>query len=280
MAKESSGTNVFGDSFVTAGVESIFGGSFIESRSDDDAVYDQRSDSPWGPYGGDDGPGEHGVSPWGREGWGAGLGHDGDEEGHDGDGEGHDGDGREFVTAVVGGTEYVVGGWGEYEVDRRAVLYDAGSLNPVDVYGGRNYIYAPDAVESIVRGGSEDGRTKSLREAVARLALVMKKKEPKKIMAGYLYLPPITSWHVEDALVSELESDSEALGHLRRIFDALEGRDTESPVPPPLPEWYAPLNSVEEVKVLESEVVKYIGWLEKYRAQLETRAEELSARLA
>jgi hypothetical protein len=69
----------------------------------------------------------------------------------------------EGVTAVVGGREVVVGGWGKYEADRRRAKWEAAPRDPYQVpaarYGGRSYITAQDTLDSLVTarvsGGDE-----------------------------------------------------------------------------------------------------------------------------
>jgi hypothetical protein len=65
--------------------------------------------------------------------------------------------------AIVGGVDYAVGGWGEYEVDRRRARWEAvktggggasagGADRPAARYPGRTYVSADDTVRSIVAG--------------------------------------------------------------------------------------------------------------------------------
>lgn len=81
----------------------------------------------------------------------------------------------EGETAIVGGSEVVVGGWAAHEADRRRARWDANPRDrhaePRTWYGGRTYVTGQDAVESLVtaRCGGDDERD-PLARAAGRLA--------------------------------------------------------------------------------------------------------------
>jgi len=94
---------------------------------------------------------------------------------------------RDGARAVVGGVDYAVGGWGEYEIGRRRARWEATgggktgvsrlpgaaradpAERPGACYGGRTYIHADDAVRSVVGARARRGQS-VLQRAALRLA--------------------------------------------------------------------------------------------------------------
>lgn len=54
-------------------------------------------------------------------------------------------------NVIIGGVEYIIGGWGDYEIDRRNIEYMCSS-EPVGkkYYGGLKYVYTDNVVRSIM----------------------------------------------------------------------------------------------------------------------------------
>jgi len=97
-----------------------------------------------------------------------------------------------LARATVGGVDYAVGGWGEYEIARRRERWDASKRagagapageRPGGRYEGRRYIHADDAVHSVLEGarGAVGGvvRGTALRRAAERLAIALGQLEDR-----------------------------------------------------------------------------------------------------
>ena len=108
--------------------------------------------------------------------------------------------------AVVGGVEYTVGGWGEYEVNQRRAKWEARggaarsdpARRPGAQYKGRTNIHAEDAVQSLM--AARRGRS-VLRRAALRLSGALADLEDRLHSdwdneARFLTIPPMTSDHL------------------------------------------------------------------------------------
>lgn len=88
----------------------------------------------------------------------------------------------EGKTAIVGGTEVVIGGWAAYEATRRTAQWEANphsrAAQPLSRYKGRTYVTGQDALESLVaarvRGGESGVQCRDpLARAAERLAAAL-----------------------------------------------------------------------------------------------------------
>ncbi len=173
--------------------------------------------------------------------------------------------------AVVGGVDYAVGGWGEYEVNRRRARWEATKTGGAPEraskrYKDRTYIGAADAVQSIlggsraVVGGSPGGRAPSaLQRAALRLsdtlgrledrlcdpddegvwecepATALRPTKAARVETRYLTIPPVTSADLRAFAEDPLqESDPDAIYDLGE--DVLSLAAATGTVLPPLPE--------------------------------------------
>ena len=82
-------------------------------------------------------------------------------------------------TAIVGGVEYSVGGWGAYEINKRRARWEVTGGRTTSHYPNRTYIYADDAVLSIFGGGNH---TNPLRTAMKLLEEEVKRYEERQCM--------------------------------------------------------------------------------------------------
>lgn len=143
-------------------------------------------------------------------------------------------------SCIVGGMEYSVGGWGQYEADRRRAQWgitksitrvggadeedsEAG-LSWKEIYGGRSYIGARDAARSLMAAAP---KTQPLRKAVIHLASSLKRLEDMIVTdwdkLPTAILPSLTSEDVE-IFLSDPDPDPEALNLL--VNDAAAILDT------------------------------------------------------
>ena len=80
--------------------------------------------------------------------------------------------GAPVPSAIVGGREFVLGGWGAYEADRRAVQWEL-ERRPYRPYYAVEAAGPEDAVRSLVTGGSRGFGGRALKGAAARLQLAL-----------------------------------------------------------------------------------------------------------
>lgn len=134
------------------------------------------------------------------------------------------GGGETDSSTVVGGAAYATGGWGQHECDCRQERYLAsggafGSATSygATVYGGRRWVGAADAVESIAAAAWK--RRPALRVALGRLAAALGRLEDELCApdesgawecfeagdgAATLTVPPLTSADVRAAAADPL----------------------------------------------------------------------------
>jgi hypothetical protein len=132
------------------------------------------------------------------------------------------GGGETDSSTVVGGAAYATGGWGQHECDCRQERYLAsGGAAPgsygATVYGGRRWVGAADAVESIAAAAWK--RRPALRVALGRLAAALGRLEDELCApdesgawecfeagdgAATLTVPPLTSADVRAAAADPL----------------------------------------------------------------------------
>ena len=163
--------------------------------------------------------------------------------------------------AKVGGIEYSVGGWGQYEVDRRHAQWDVDSVHKH--YGDRSYVYADDVVHSLMTSRAQN----VVKLAARNLAEVLHSRElsaalPKKIMP--ITASVLTSFADDDLqwqdpiILQELYNDILPLsGGPSHQFNIIE-----------MPSGFAQTADVEAVLALETAVVPYIESLENMQAVL------------
>ena len=219
---------------------------------------------------------------------------------------------QDGVRAVVGGADYAVGGWGEYEIARRHACHVArgGAEPPGARYGGRTYILATDAVHSVVaqRGAP------ALQRAALRLAVALGEQEDRlcdpdedsvwecepatDLRAGpatdlreaqhaqYLTIPPVTSADLR-ALASDpaQQNDPLALQELSADIISTAGAvgTALGPLPPwPSAAWKLPPEVVavtddEGILRLEEGVAPHIASLEALQAALASMMDAAAA---
>jgi len=198
--------------------------------------------------------------------------------------------------AVIGGVEYTVGGWGEYEVNRRRAAWEARggaaradpARRPGAQYKGRTNIHASDAVQSVM--SARHGRS-ALRRAALRLAGALAGLEERLHSdwgkeAQFLTIPPMTSEHLlefaNDPALEKNPVDLRELGADVLATAAAVGVDL-----PPLPrqrESQLPSHTVnasddEEVLRLEEMVVPHISELESLQAALAAQLDTVASHI-
>jgi len=201
-------------------------------------------------------------------------------------------------TAKVGGFSYVVGSWGQYEIDRRNIIWNsndsANSTSPGKAYGGRTYIHASDAVQSIINAHPQN----IIQAAALHLADILSKLEEKlcepdesgvwecepislsnnKVTpeAYYLVTPSITSDDLrnfanEDATdVMALYDISKSVTDMAALFKTylppLNIHESNTNKFPILPTQTISITDDGGILQLESDVAPYINSLEKLQA--------------
>lgn len=198
--------------------------------------------------------------------------------------------------AVIGGVEYTVGGWGEYEVNRRRAAWEARggaaradpACRPGAQYKGRTNIHAADAVQSVMatRRGQSALRRAALRLAGALAGLEDRLHSDWANEAQFLTIPPMTSDHLlEFANDPALEKNPLALRELGA--DILATAAAVGVDLPPLPQQRGgplPSHSVnvlddKEVLRLEEMVVPHISELESLQAALAAQLDKVASHL-
>jgi hypothetical protein len=199
-------------------------------------------------------------------------------------------------AAVIGGVEYTVGGWGEYEVNRRRAAWEARggaaradpACRPGAQYKGRTNIHAADAVQSVM--GTRHGRS-TLRRAALRLAGALAGLEERlhsdwSNEAQFLTIPPMTSDHLlEFANDPALEKNPVALRELGAdILATAAAVGIDLPPLPRLRESQLPSHTVnasddEEVLRLEEMVVPHISELESLQAALAAQLDKVASHI-
>lgn len=95
----------------------------------------------------------------------------------------------DYNNIFLGGKEVVIGGWGEYEVHKRAMRAKLNGDN-YDKYYSKKYIYPQHIVDSIL-GGS---RHKSSYDAINRFIGTLRSKESKNVDFNNVWvMPALTS---------------------------------------------------------------------------------------
>lgn len=203
---------------------------------------------------------------------------------------------RQRGRAVVGGVEYVVGGWGDFEIERRRARYRAGApgSRACDRYEGRTRVGASDAVESILRAARP---TSALQRAATRLADTLSRAEERlcdsagdgvwecldSFDSDHLTIPPITS---ADLLgFARTAADPDAMRDLSEDVTALVAALTKEVLPPlpeldarfPLPSRVVPVGDEEGVLRLEAAVAPFVATVEDQRAALAVRLDAADA---
>jgi hypothetical protein len=204
--------------------------------------------------------------------------------------------------AIVGGIEYTVAGWGEYEVHRRRTRWEVsgGKDAPGGRYRGRTYIHADDAVRSImstkIKNVLQTAATK-LGDALSRMEDrlcepsgdgVWECEPPQALGArGHVSytVPALTSVDLYDfAKDVGQQTDPEYmmdLGNEVVATAAALGVDTDpmDPTPslPVLPMRAVQVSNDEAVLKLEAAVTSRVTSIEKMQAELATRLDALTS---
>lgn len=215
-----------------------------------------------------------------------------------------DGDGgAEPCRAVVGGREFVLGGWGAYEADRRAALweFEGSRYRP---YYAADLAGPEDAVRSLVSGGSRGFGNRALSGAASRLQLALGSLEDQYCSGedGFfcaaparpdsLTIPPLTAADLR-AFLEDPESWADPselyeLGEAAGVAAAGAGAALP-PLPPPTaafaresdvprePEGLVPVDDDAAVMRLEASVAPRVAGLEALQAAVATRLDLAAA---
>jgi len=213
-----------------------------------------------------------------------------------------------FTRAVVGGVDYAIGGWGQYEIDRRRARWKATGKTaahpderPGARYKGRTYIHADDAARSVL-GSRLAGRQgpSVLQRAALRLADalgvledhlcypddtgVWECKSATALRPGaalstdFLTIPPLTSADLRDfaANLDQEEADPDALQALSRgvlataasVGAPLPALPTLVISPLALPTQAVAVTDDEAVLRLEAAAAPYVARIEALQSAL------------
>ncbi len=207
--------------------------------------------------------------------------------------------------AIVGGREFVLGGWGAYEADRRAALWELES-RPYRSYYSAEVLGPDDAVRSLT-GGSRGFESRALTSAAARLQLALGQLEDRYCIGddGFflcaatararpgppesLTIPPLTAADLRAFLEApSVRSDPTELYELGMAAGAIAA-ESGAPLPdlPPPTADFAEANSLsgalaqpvpigdnEAVLRLEASVAPRIARLEALQAAVATRLDQ------
>jgi len=206
-------------------------------------------------------------------------------------------------SAIIGGVEHIVGGWAKFAIDTRCFRSKNDcTVRPGDLYSGRTYVYADDAVNSLTE---ETWRTPGvLKSAIIHLADGLARLEDQlcepdgdsvwecgnpsglasKIQHFSIAIPPLTSMDLRAAAADpRLGADPDAM---RDLADAvLEVAAAVGEELPPLPQIKGladfpdhPVRVADDEAVLrlEASVAPRLETLEAYQAALAGRIDEVA----
>lgn len=186
--------------------------------------------------------------------------------------------------AVVGGIEYAVGGWGEYELDRRSVAGGSAAA-----YRGRTWIGAGDVARSLQRPDSALAlAAENLAEAYARYEDRVCSEDWCLAPGGAaVVVPPVTSADLREfAGDPAAHADPETLRQLGRDAAAILGL-AQAAALPALPTTAAAPNRVVSVLGSPDAIVEFedecrplVRSLEQLQAALADRFEAIAKVLA
>ncbi|MFA6165774.1 MAG: hypothetical protein WC700_04100 [Gemmatimonadaceae bacterium] len=195
---------------------------------------------------------------------------------------------QKSTRAVVGGVDYAVGGWGDYEIEKRRARFALGApgASARERYAGRARIGGADAVESILGAAPSS----ALGRAAARLADTLGVLEERLCDGAreclssldpgerYLTVPPVTSADLREFATEG--ADADAMYDLSEDVTALVAAVTKTVLPPlppidfpPLPARIVPIGNEEGVLRLEAAVAPRVAAVEDLRAALATQLE-------
>jgi len=205
--------------------------------------------------------------------------------------------------AVVGGREFALGGWGAYEADRRAILWEIEG-RPYRGYYAADLAGPEDAVRSLVSGGSRGFGNRALAGAAARLELALGRLEDQYCSGedGFfcaaparpdsLTVPPLTAADLraflEDPEAWADPAELYELGAAAGVAAAGAGAALP-PLPPPTagfararalpgePEGLVPVGDDAAVMRLEASVAPQVAGLEALQAAVATRLDRAAA---
>jgi hypothetical protein len=211
--------------------------------------------------------------------------------------------GRSRDSVIVGGAEFIVGGWGKYEVEKRHARWEASREHPGAVYGGRTYIGAADVVQSAL----SDRPAVPLKTAAEHLAKSLGTMQdvlcdpsgdgiweclsPASLtqpMHTTLTAPSLTSddlneflgnqesWTDPDALDALAEDASTVAASLGVYADALPPLKTKSQLPPLAQRLVRTEDDVAVLR-LEASTTPYIETLESYQAAVAGRLDAVAS---
>jgi hypothetical protein len=189
---------------------------------------------------------------------------------------GESGDPINGSCIILGGEPTVVGCWGGYEIDRRALR----DIAPEELYVNRTYVGADDVIESVVNSRGRIGGTCAcphrtpLAFSLKRLerALSMYESHSRTAQDDYFMISPTTSFDVVNLIQDQ--SDLNALNQIvKDVCALLNTQFKQNENPPRQFKQHLPNNKVntknkKDVRNLEVACLPYIMDLEKYQGQL------------
>ena len=208
---------------------------------------------------------------------------------------------KKMSKVTIGGVEFVVGGWGRYEITRRREEYEA-----TKKYGGSiqsnyktKYIYPDDVVNSVLN--SE--RKTPLRRAAIHLAESLKRAEdqlcgfnedgsfdcvPFKSSKDHFTLPPITSDNIkkftEDIYnetdintLNKLKDDVENISTSMKFADK-KIKDLHS-LGSSIASQRVNTQNIEDVLALEENMAPHIDLIEQMQIELVNKMEKIASNI-
>ena len=189
-------------------------------------------------------------------------------------------------TVRIGGVEFVVGGWHAHEVERRDAIRTSGGDASIykQLYAGRTFIHARDAVESIGAATWRRGAAlaHSLRDLAEELrlfeeTLLAALSAPSGLVAATV--PPVCAAHLHEWADDErLGSDADALIDLGAVLQQLAAAFGIRRLPnklqvPSIPHRQpVAISDSDAVADLERCIIPHLELLEKLQVELSKHA--------
>jgi hypothetical protein len=167
-------------------------------------------------------------------------------------------------TVIIGGKEFVVSGWGEYEIIRR----DIEDKPYTSYYTNKKFIYPMDVIESVLNQKKENLL------GIIKIFLNYLIEEEFQFSSlidfeDYYRLPALTSEYVEEFITSNAFFDKHSItefnDYLKAYSEILDLNETIQPIPnllPNIPNKYAYVYDSDEMKNLEKGLIDYLSGLE------------------
>jgi len=183
----------------------------------------------------------------------------------------------------IGGVSYVIGGWGEYEINKRNARWNTSKDRPKIHYPNRTYISSMDVVQSVL-SHHKQSFSLSLEELSNEMKYIEDNMLSDLSTKNYINIPPLTSNDIKNInqidtyninnllqLSKNIDKISSSLFSLKSKENKKENKKeniTNFITSSVLPDDYVNVENDDEVIALEEKVVPYIEEMEKLQSEI------------